>query len=72
MPLPFLLPGFHFRLLFSSLSAAGRHGTIEIFRPIFRLPQRIGLVFEWIRLSSEHVGLLFEDTVFLFKRVVNV
>lgn len=72
MPLPFLLPGFHFRLLLSSVGAAGRHGTIELFRCICRLLQRAGLAFEWIWLSSEHIGLLLEDTAFLFKRVVNM
>jgi hypothetical protein len=72
MPLPFLLPGFHFRLLLSTVGAAGRHGTIELFRRICRLPQRAGLVFEWTRLSSEYIGLLLEDTAFFFERVVNM
>jgi hypothetical protein len=72
MPLPFLLPGFPFRLLLSSFGVAGKHGTIEIFRRICRVRQRVGLVFELIRLSSEHIGLLLEDTAFLFKRVVNM
>src|SRR2546421_617266 len=72
MPLPFLLPGFHFRLLLYSVGAAGRHGTIELLRRICHLPQWAGLVFEWIRLSFEHIGLLLEDTAFPFERVVNM
>ena len=72
MPLPFLLPGFHFRLLLCSVGAAGRHGAIELFRRICCLLQWASLVFEWIRLSLEHIGLLLEDTAFLFERAVNM